>query len=401
MPSARLNNRTIEAHTTGARTELWDTEVKGLYVSIFASGSRTFMVKYRAEGQQRKVKLGRFGALTVEQARKLARATLADVAKGADPQADRRRARQGLTVAAAFARFIDEPGKRGPRKPRTTALYRQLYRDYIERRLGASRLDAVERRDVERLRVAVAKEPGPEVANRVLALLSALMTAAERWGERPTASNPCRGVDRFEEQGRERFLQPAERARLARVLDAADDLSPGAVLCIRLLALTGCRRSEIETLTWGMVDSSAACLRLPDSKTGRKVVQLAPQAAALLATVRPHDAAADVFVCQSKVGTQIRNVGRVWAIVRDRAELPGVRLHDLRHSFASDALNAGAPLSLVGALLGHRNPRTTSRYAHVADDALRRAAEAAGNAIEAATRQGAEVIPFPSGGRSR
>jgi len=404
----RLDNRTIKAAVAqGERVEIWDTTAEGLHVVVTAAGAATFAVRYRCEGRQRRLRVGRFGPLTVEEARKRARAVLADAARGADPQGDKQRARSGLSLADAFERFLDEPGKRGARKARTAELYQQIFRDHIAPSLGRTRLDAVERRDVERIKVAVSKAIGPVVANRTLAVLSATMGAAERWGELPIGSNPCRGVGRFREQGRERFLRPDERAAMWAVLAAAEGtapgtpgyLAPGAVLCVRLLALTGARLSEITGLAWSMVDLERACLRLPDSKTGAKVVPLTSQVVELLRKHRPEHVMAGTLVCPSATGSPLSNMGRVWSLVRERAGLEGVRLHDLRHSFASDALNAGAPLAHVGAVLGHADQRTTARYAHVADEALRRSLAAAGDAIEAATREGAKVVRLPTAKR--
>lgn len=405
MPKRRLDNRTIKAAISGGqRVELWDTVEPGLHVVVTPAGAATFYVRYRTAAGRRRFKVGRYGHLTVDQARKAAKGILADAERGEDPQAERKQSRAALTVSEAFERFIEEPGKRGARKPRTVELYRQVFRDHIAPRLGSTRAHAVQRRDVERLKVEVSKRVSPVVANRMLTVLSALMGAAERWGEIEVGSNPCRGVDRFREQGRERFLRRDERAALWAVLDAAEKavpgapgyLAPGAVLCVRLLALTGARLSEITGLTWGMVDLERACLRLPDSKTGAKVIPLTSQAIDLLDTQRPGGVPSTMLVCASTRGNRLRNMGRVWSSIRKRAGFDGVRLHDLRHSFASDALNAGAPLAHVGAVLGHADQRTTARYAHVADEALRRSLVAAGDAIEAATRGGGKVVRLPS-----
>lgn len=397
----RFDNRTISAaQKAGERVELWDTVEPGLNLLVTPAGSATFYVRYRTPKGQRRFKLGTFGRLTIDQARRDAKQALAAAERGEDPQADRQRSRGGLSLGAAFDRFVDEPGKRGDRKPRTLELYRQLFAGHLGPALGSCKLDAIARRDVERVKVAIGKGVGPTVANRTLALLSAILESAQRWGELPQGANPCRGVTRFREQGRERFLRAEERAALWSALDHAAAaprgrsdayLAPGAIACVRLLALTGARLSEITTLTWPMVDLAAGCLRLPDSKTGRKTIPLAPQAVALLARMHETHDRGVPLVCPSERGTVLRNMGRVWTKIRERAEIDGARLHDLRHSAASDALNAGVPLAIVGAMLGHANPRTTARYAHVADEALRRGVEALGDAHERALREGAKV----------
>jgi integrase len=403
MPRKRLDNRTIKAairnaSEVGKRVDYWDTTVEGLGCRVEPTGRAAFFVRYRVAGRQRRLRLGTFGPMTVDQARKVAGQARVDVERGADLQAMRSEARGGLLLADAFVRFMGEPGKRGDRKPSTVRVYRQIFRDHLAPKLGRTRVDAIERRDVERVKVAAA-EAGQVMANRTLAVLSAILGAAERWGELPMGSNPCRGVDRYKERGRERFLRPEERAALEAVLIDAEqrpDSSPGSItagaaLCIRLLALTGARLSEMTGLRWGMVDLDRSCLRLPDSKTGAKVVPLAPQAVELLREQRPDEPTVDALVCPNTRGNELNNMGRVWGRIRAAAGLEDVRGHDLRHSWASDALNAGVPLAHVGAVLGHNTQAATQRYAHVEDDALRRSLAMAGDAIEAATRDGAKV----------
>ncbi len=247
---------------------------------------------------------------------------------------------------------------------------------------------------------------GKGAANRALALLRALLNAAEVWGERPQNSTPCTGVRRFRErdpQQAARFLDAEERVRLETVLCAgetadkghSDYACQGAVLAIRLLSMTGARLSEIRGLTWPMVDLPNMCLRLPESKTGAKMIALSSQAATLLSELRLAGVArgrANEFVVTGERGGRLTTLQRSWRSIRGRAGVADVRIHDLPHSFASDALNAGVPLALVGSMLCHRNVQTTARYAHVADDARRRAVEIAGNAIEAATRGGSASL---------
>lgn len=295
--------------------------------------------------------------------------------------------RQRTTVADFAARFVDEHVV--PRlKPRTVALYRDMLRRFVLPALGGLDVAAVTRVDVERLHRTVGAKH-PTTANRVLQLVSVLFARASAWGVRTTPS-PVAGIERYRERPKERFLSAAERQRLEAVLDDAVDVTPGAVLAIRLLAATGARLGEILSLRWGMVELGAGVggrLRLPDSKTGPKVIPLSPQAQALVqgrgrGRGRPGD-----LVCASSAGTRLTNIERTWQVLRRRADLDDVRLHDLRHSAASDALAAGVPLALVGGILGHRSPRTTARYAHLADDALAAAAAAMGASIERRARR--------------
>lgn len=284
-------------------------------------------------------------------------------------------------------------------KPRTLGLYTDLLDRYVRPRLGKQFVDAIDRKDVERLHQSIGREK-PTTANRVLQLLSVLFSKAEHWGVRPQKTNPCVGVNRFEERPKERFLTPDERATLADVLEQTDAkgrgepgyVSPGAVLAIRLLAATGARCSEITTLTWGMVDMDGARLNLPEHKTagtaGVKRLPLSPQAVELLRAAKPKRVRPGDLVCPSETGTSLGNMERVWGTIRKRAGLDDVRLHDLRHSAASDALSAGVPLAVVGRILGHTSAKTTQRYAHVAEDVLKAAAATMGASIESRTRSG-------------
>jgi integrase len=213
---------------------------------------------------------------------------------------------------------------------------------------------------------------------------------AERWGVLPDGSNPCRHVERFAEEHRERFLSEQELARLGAALKHAERLgresdgeSPFAVAAVRLLVLTGCRMSEILTLRWQDVDLDAGLLRLPDSKTGKKTVRLNAPARELLAAL-PRIEGNPFVVVGGRDGEYLKDLERPWRRIRERAALANVRLHDLRHSFASVAAAGGHSLPIIGALLGHTQSATTQRYAHLGADPLRQASEAIGKRLETA-----------------
>ena len=399
MPRCRLDNRTITAAQRAAeRSELWDTTQDGLNVVVTPGGSATFYVRYRCAAGQRRFKLGRFGQVTIEQARKAARAALAEAARGIDLAGDRRGDRKAPTLATFAVRFMDDHAA-AYCKPRTVEGYEALLRLHVVPALGRRKLASIGQVDVERMHQAIG-ETSTGAANRALHLLSTLLTKAEQWGERPRHSNPCSAVKRFAERPVERFLDAAERARLHAVLDAAERatnghpgyFAPAVVACVRLLALTGARLGEITGLAWSMVDRQHRCLRLPDSKTGQKVIPLSRTAFELLERLHTDGTPASALVCPSEQGGPLQNMQRAWAKIRVRANLANCRLHDLRHSAASDALMAGLPLAMVGALLGHKTPRTTQRYAHLDPSVLRAAAERMGDAIDQRTRDGAEVI---------
>ena len=196
-------------------------------------------------------------------------------------------------------------------------------------------------------------------------------TLAEVWGWRPDGSNPCRHVKRYKERKRERFLSPEETERLGEVLRDAEQEMPSAVAAIRLLLLTGCRLSEIQFLRWE--DVKEDCIELPDAKTGGRVVPLGPEARAVLESLPREDG--NPWVIAGKLpGSHLTDLQRPWRRIRERAGLEDVRIHDLRHSYASRALALGESLTMIGKLLGHTQVQTTARYAHLARDSIQNAA---------------------------
>jgi integrase len=206
---------------------------------------------------------------------------------------------------------------------------------------------------------------------------------AEVWGERAPGSNPCRYVEKFRERKRERFLSAEELARLADALEQAEGNEPlSAVAAIRLLILTGCRLSEILSLRWEWVDSERGCLILPDSKTGAKTVPLGAPALRVLTELSWQEDSPYVLPAERGTGHFI-GIQKPWQRIRGAARLNDVRLHDLRHSFASVAVSGGDSLYLVGKVLGHRQSRTTERYAHLKDDPLRAVADRTSGRIAA------------------
>ena len=194
---------------------------------------------------------------------------------------------------------------------------------------------------------------------------------AEVWGWRPDGSNPCRHVKRYKEHKRERFLSPEETERLGQVLRDAEEEMPSAVAAFRLLLLTGCRMSEIRDLRWEYVKDD--CIELPDAKTGGRVVPLGPEARAVLSSI-PRDEDNPWVIAGRLPGSHLTDLQRPWRRIRKQAGLEGVRIHDLRHSFASRALALGESLTMIGKLLGHTQVQTTARYAHLARDSIQTAA---------------------------
>ena len=254
-------------------------------------------------------------------------------------------------------------------KPSTQGEYRRSVALFIDPAIGGMRIAGVERKDIAKLHFDLRDKPYQ--ANRTLGALSKMFSLAEIWGLRPDGSNPCRHVKRYKESKRERFLSPEETERLGEVLAEAESEMPSAVAAFRLLLLTGCRLSEIQFLRWEYVRDD--CIELPDAKTGGRVVPLGPEARAVLAALpREED---NPWVIRDRLpGSHITDLQRPWRRIRARAGLEDVRIHDLRHSYASRALALGENLTMIGQLLGHTQVQTTARYAHLARDSIQNAA---------------------------
>jgi integrase len=238
---------------------------------------------------------------------------------------------------------------------------------------------------------------GRGTATRTVGLLGGIFYFALARGMR--TDNPVRGVRRFPDRKSERFLSPAELAKLGEALSEleTEGTSPIAFAIIRLLAFTGARKSEITNLKWVELDLERACVRLGDSKSGQKVIPLGAPAVQILSSLERSGNMPFVFPSFS-ARRPFQGVDKVWRQVRLRAGFPEVRLHDLRHSYASMGLAAGDALPVIGALLGHSDVKTTARYAHLADDPVKAAADRISGSIAMAMRgvaEAAELVPIP------
>ena len=287
----------------------------------------------------------------------------------------------GPTVAELAARYLTEYVSVRC-KPSTAAATRSVVHRHIAPALGKMPLAAVERAQVAELHQRLYETPA--VANAVVGALSSMyrLAASGAWSPR-TAPNPCRSLVKYPERKRERFLTDKEFVRLGEALDeveARGGATAPAVAAIRLLTLTGCRKSEILSLRWEDVALGESELRLPDTKTGARAVSLSPAAVKLLAGL-PRLPGYPWVIPGRKPGTRLRNLDDAWRAVRARAGLEGVRIHDLRHSYARRALALGESLTMIGRLLGHCQIQTTARYAHLARDSVREAAERVAESI--------------------
>jgi integrase len=413
MAQGRITKRSVDALRCPRgkdREILWDDAVAGFGVAAFPTGRKVYVVQFRREGRSRRLAIGSHGRLTPDEARSLAKRALGAVESGSDPGAERRAAREVLTFGEVADEFL-ALHVATKRKGRTGDEYRRLLQALVKPAMGSKRISDVSRGDVAKLHAKLAQTPYQ--ANRALAVVSAVWNWASRRDEVALADNPSRGVERYREEGRERYLNSQELARLGAAIAEGETiglpytidetqrkakhapkqgnrrtkLDPYAVAAIRLLIFTGARVREILDAKWDQVDGERGIIHLSDSKTGKKPIYLSAAAQAVLASV-PRVAGNPYIIAGAVDGAPRADLKKPWAAVCRAAALDGVRLHDLRHSFASFGAGASLGLPIIGKLLGHSQPATTHRYAHLDADPMRRAVETIGATISAAMNGG-------------
>ncbi len=391
-------------------TVYYDSELKGFGIKVLPSGVRSWIAEFRpgVSGRgtaKRRVVIGSPSLVSPEKARQLAKAMIAEARVGEDPASKRAEDRAGITVAELADAFLEEHVV-PRRKPGTAEDYRLILDKIVKPALGSTKAAKATRAEVAKLHLSLRSIPYQ--ANHMLAVLSAAYSFAERRGLVPEGYNPARKIEKYKEQTRERYLSEDEMGRLGEAIREAETvgishkpspskhapkrpentrtkIDPFAAAALRLLILTGCRLREILHLRWQEVDMERGLLFLPDSKTGRKTIVLAAPAADILRNL-PR---LGVYVIASESAGQKHekpraDLKRPWATVRRRAGLEDVRLHDLRHSFASVGAGAGMGLPVIGKLLGHSQASTTQRYAHLDTDPVRAAANVIASKIEKA-----------------
>ena len=376
-----LSRRTVDRLCVeGKDAVFWDRDLPGFGVRVYPSGRKMFVVQCRGPAGIRRVSLGPCGTLSCEQARRRARAAIGRIKRGEEAGA----AAPGgaLTVAGLAERYM-EAHVAVNCNAHTQGICRGSLRNHILPALGSRPVAAVGRADAEALHYAL--RATPRAANRALGVLSQMFALAEDWGLAPPGSNPCRFVARYRQGMRERFLSADEYRRVGRALcelEAQNALRARAAAALRLLMVTGCRLTEVLTLRWDDVDRKAGELRLRDAKSGPRMVALTPAALRVLSELRRVPRSPWVFA-GSAPDRRLSQLTTYWHQVRARAGVEDVRIHDLRHSFASRALALGESLSMIGRLLGHADVGTTARYAHLARDAEKVAVARVGDSIEA------------------
>ena len=437
----KITKRLVEAAEVRDKDYIiCDSELHGFAVRILPSGKRSYIAQYRIGTRYRRMSLGLHGVLATEKARRKAFSILAAVKDGRDPAGERQARRSAMTVAELAERFDCEHISIRL-KPSTAREYRRNLRRFILPALGRLKVADVTRADIAKFHYDLRHIPYQ--ANRNLEVISKMFNLAELWGLRPDGSNPRRHIKKYPEEKRERYLSPAELSALGEALSHAEQEGiedPYAIAAIRLLIFTGCRLNEIMTLRWEHVDFEARCLWLPDTKTGARVIHLGAPALELLsrlerlpdnpwsicgrnpgarridlqppwqrmrkrATVRlwarNENSAASILVArlEGQLGREPTYDVCLTEAKNERLELPtglvDLRIHDLRHSFASGAVALGVSLPMIGKLLGHTQVQTTARYAHLAADPVKAAAERVSSNIAAVMGgQLAKVAPL-------
>lgn len=366
---------------------IWDTDLPGFGLKVTPTGTKVYFVYYRTKsGQQRKPSIGRADRVSLIQARATAKTWLAQATLGGDISADRQTTRRAPTVSELGARYLTEYAE-AYKKPSSIKTDRALIKNHVEPLIGRAKVTDLTRADLEAVKVAVAQgktartlpakargrrkiRGGRGIANRVIALLSKMLSCGQSWGL--IEINPARGIQKYREYRRDRFLDADEIFRLLKTLDHVDQQgleSPFATAAIRLLLFSGLRLSEVTGLIWDQVDFQANQLRLDDSKTGARRVPINSELRAVLVSL-PKGRPNHQVIQSAKPGAKI-SLTKPWYRVRALAGIDKTaNLHCLRHTFASWSVMGGLSLAQVGALLGHKSAQTTLRYADHRQDAV-------------------------------
>jgi integrase len=377
-----------EASADGRDRIVFDSQVPGLGLRITPTGTKIFVAQARVAGQKRRITVGYAADMPLSKARAEAQQMIVAMRNGVDPTAEQR---ARLRAAAARSVTLRDFSERWltehvfPKlKPRTSQGYKEILARHILPALGNLSIAAVDREQVERLHLAMADTP--RTANQAIAIVRALLGFAVQHGLR--TGNPAAAIKAYRENKRERFLSEAEIGAAADAITQAESrgIGPFAAAGLRLCLFTGARSGEITSIRWDHIDWQRRLIRLPDRKTNEpRTIHLSDAAIEVLRNV-PH--VGPYVIAGRKYGSPFQSLSRAWHIARNYAGFDDVHLHDFRHSFASIAAGQGLSLYTIGKLLGHKNPKTTTRYAHLARDVAQSANDEIGAVMQAAIEKG-------------
>lgn len=376
----KLTKRVVENVNPQLNQEtlIWDSEIKGLGLRISPKGCKSYFVQYRNQyGGTRRKKIGVHGVVTAELARDKAKAILGEVARGDDPSKDKYNQKNKKTITELTTEYLALHAKPNKR-PASYVEDKRKIDQVILTRFGNKKLEEITTHDLQILHYDLRKTPIK--ANRTRALFSKMFNLAIQW--KWVTHNPVNGVAKYQEPKRDRWLDDQELKRLWSVLDEYHNQS--VANAIRLLVFTGSRRNEVLGATWDQFDLDKGVWTKPAHTTKQNKMAHLPLSSQSIAILEEMKITASTkYLFPGKVaGKPLQDIKKAWGTIRKKADLPAVRLHDLRHTHASHLVSSGLSLSIVGKLLGHTQASTTQRYAHLADEPLRQAAEFFGDKID-------------------
>jgi integrase len=379
----KLTKRFVESIKPHERDEqlIWDSELKGFGVRVFPTGRRTYFVQYRNQcGSTRRKKIGVHGVITADLARDEAKKLLGDVAKGEDPSKDFQKSKLKPTFEELANEYLEIYAKT-EKKPKSYKEDKRMLERIILKKWRGKKIEEITTYDVQHLHHELRETLYG--ANRVRSLLSTMFNLAIQWNW--TSVNPVEGVNKYQEQKRNRWLNDQEVQSLYEVLDSYHNQS--VANAIRLLVLTGARKNEVLGAEWDQFDLERGVWTKPAHTTKEKKMEHLPLSTQVISLLNKMVAEATTpYLFPGKIpGKPLKDPKKAWNTIRKQAGLPGVRIHDIRHTHASHLVSSGLSLSIVGKLLGHTQASTTQRYAHLADEPLRQAAEFFGSKVEKLT----------------
>jgi len=375
MAKGKITSRSVNAFKgeAGKDLYLWDTEVKGFGLRVQPSGRRSYIYKFRTpDGRRRNRKIGAPETLSAEAARKIVQSMVANVALGKTIVEDRPK-KKAITMRKLCDMYLEDYA-RLHKKPRSVEDDSRYIEKEIKPLLGAKNLCEIRSKDIVRIHSSMSAKPVK--ANRLLALLSKMFNLAEEWELREANTNPTQHIRKYKETPRERYLTQDEIVSLEQTLSKAEKehlVSHSVIHAIRVLLMTGARLQEVLTMKWEYVDIENGKINLPDSKSGKKTIWLSDKARDYIDAI-PHKRGNPYIFVGQRSGSPLVNLQKPWRKLRALAGIDDVRIHDLRHTYASLAVSQNLSLPIVGKLLGHKSIKSTERYAHLYDDVMRDAA---------------------------